>query len=143
MEKINHISFDVTDAKECAVPKEMFRIIKYNACNGMKFEDLVHDGVPFIHFQVLRPTNGEQRKKALSYFKGHDKFFVSFIDREDILLYLGCTNNIYIKSGSVECGADDIMSIQSQAAHWFRFYGSEEHSNNNQEQDIEIEGSIV
>ena len=143
MAKINHISLDVTDAKECAVSQDMFRIVKYNANNGMKFEDLVHNGVPFIHFQILRPTNSEQRNKALSYFKEHDKLFVSFKDREDILLYLGCTNSIYIKSGSVECEAEDIINIHSQAAHWFRFYGSKELNSNDQEQDIEIEGSTV
>ena len=129
--------------KESAVPKDKFRIVKYNAGNGMTFGDLVHNGFPFIHFQILCPKSKEQRKKALSYFKEHDKLYISFSDRDDILLYIGCTNSIYIKSGSVECEADDIINIQSQAAHWYRFYGSEGLNNNNQEQDIEIEGSIV
>ena len=36
---VDHISIDVTDAKQSAVPKEKFRINKYNF--GTPFEDLM------------------------------------------------------------------------------------------------------
>ena len=54
---VDHISIDVTDAKQSAVPKEKFRINKYNF--GTPFEDMVHDAVPYCHFQVLRPKDEE------------------------------------------------------------------------------------
>lgn len=68
---VDHISIDVTDAKQSSVPKEKFRINKYNF--GTPFEDFVHDAIPYCHFQVLRPKDEEQREKALAYFKEHGK----------------------------------------------------------------------
>ena len=43
MAKINHISIDVTNAKECAVKTDKFRIINFNVGNGKTIEDLVHN----------------------------------------------------------------------------------------------------
>jgi len=120
---VDHISIDVTDAKQSAVPKENFRINKYNF--GTPFEDLVHDTVPYCHFQVLRPEDDEQREKTLAYFKNHGKLYAAFINRPEILLYVGCTENIYIKSRVTEVKPEEFKSIMAQAAHWFRFYGNE------------------
>lgn len=120
---VDHISIDATDAKQSAVPKEMFRINKYNF--GTPFEDLVHDAVPYCHFQVLRPEDDEQREKTLAYFKNHGKLYAAFINRPEILLYVGCTENIYIKSRVTEVKPEEFKSIMAQAAHWFRFYGNE------------------
>jgi len=120
---VDHISIDVTDAKQSAVPKEKFRINKYNF--GTPFEDLVHDTVPYCHFQVLRPEDDEQREKTLAYFKNHGKLYAAFINRPEILLYVGCTENIYIKSRVTEVKPEEFKSIMAQAAHWYRFYGNE------------------
>ena len=120
---VDHISIDVTDAKQSAVPKEKFRINKYNF--GTPFEDLVHDAVPYCHFQVLRPKDEEQREKALAYFKDHGKLYAAFVNRPEILLYVGCTESVYIKSRIAEVKPEEFKSIMAQAAHWFRFYGNE------------------
>ena len=120
---IDHISIDVTDAKQCAVPKDMFRINKYNF--GTPFEDLVHNSVPYLHFQVLRPKDEEQREKALAYFKEHGKLYTAFVNCPDILLYIGCTENVYIKSTMVEVQPEEFKSLMTQAYHWFRFYGND------------------
>lgn len=118
---MNHISIDVTDTEKCAVPEDKFRIIHFNIGNG-KVEDLVYQGPPFFHFQVLRPDSEEQREKALAYFKEHHKIYTAFINSPEILLYIGCTENIYIKSLSLEFEPDELMNILPQAAHWFRFH---------------------
>ena len=120
---VEHISIDVTEVKNCAVPKDMFRINKYNF--GTPFEDLVHNSAPYLHFQILRPKDEEQREKALAYFKEHGKIYTSFVNSHDILLYIGCTENIYIKSTVAEVQPEDFKSIIAQAAHWYRFYGKE------------------
>ena len=120
---VDHISIDVTDAKQSAVPKDKFRINKYNF--GTPFEDLVHNTAPYLHFQILRPKDEEQRDKALAYFKEHGKLYTAFINSLDILLYIGCTESIYIKSTMAEVKPEEFKSIMAQAAHWYRFYGSD------------------
>ena len=97
---IEHISIDVTDAKQSVVSKDKFRINKYNF--GTPFEDLVHNSAPFLHFQVLRPKDEEQREKALAYFNEQGKLYTAFVNSLDILLYIGCTENVYIKSTMVK-----------------------------------------
>ena len=109
---VDHISIDVTDAKKSAVPREKFRINKYNF--GTPFEDLVHDAVPYCHFQVLRPKDEE-----------HGKLHAAFVNQPEILLYVGCTETVYIKSRVAEVKPEEFKSIMNQAAHWFRFYGYE------------------
>ena len=120
---VDHISIDMTDAKQSAVPKDKFRINKYNF--GTPFEDLVHNTAPYLHFQILRPKDEEQRDKALAYFKEHGKLYTAFVNSLDILLYIGCTESVYIKSTMAEVKPEDFKSIMAQAAHWYRFYGSD------------------
>lgn len=120
---VDHISIDVTDAKQSAVPKDKFRINKYNF--GTPFEDLVHNAAPFLHFQILRPKDEEQRDKALAYFKEHGKLYTAFVNSLDILLYIGCTESVYIKSTMAEVKPEEFKSIMSQTAHWYRFYGND------------------
>lgn len=120
---VDHISIDVTDAKQCAVPKEKFRINKYNF--GTPFEDLVHTSAPYLHFQVLRPKDEEQRDKAIAYFNEHGKLYATSVNSRDIL-YVGCTESIYIKSSIAEVDPDEFKSLIAQAYHWFRFYGKED-----------------
>ena len=119
----NHISIDVSNAKESAVPKEKFRVNKYNF--GTPFEDLVHNTAPYFHFQILRPKDEKQREDALAYFKEHGKLYATYVNSLDILLYVGCTKDIYIKSSIAETKPEEIRSIIAMAVHWYRFYGKE------------------
>ena len=121
---VDRISIDVTDAKQCAVPQEKFRINKYNF--GTPFEDLVHTSAPYLHFQVLRPIDEEQRDKAIAYFNEHGKLYATSVNSMDILLYVGCTESIYIKSSIAEVDPEEFKSLIAQAYHWFRFYGKED-----------------
>ena len=121
---VDHISIDVTDAKQYAVPKDKFRINKYNF--GTPFEDLVHTSAPYLHFQVLRPKDEEQRDKAIAYFNEHGKLYATSVNSMDILLYVGCTESIYIKSSIAEVDPEEFKSLIAQAYHWFRFYGKED-----------------
>ena len=123
---MNHIRIDVTDAKECAVPKDKFKINRYSFIQGNTTEDLVHTSEPYIHLQVLRPKDDEQRDKALNYFNENGKRYVTFVNRNEILLFLGCTSEIYIKSTSTPVDIDDLNNLIPQAAHWFRYYGIEQ-----------------
>ena len=123
---MNHIRIDVTDAKECAVPKEKFKINHYSFIQGNTTEDLVHTAVPYIHLQILRPKDGEQRDKALNYFNEHGKKYVTFVDINEILLFLGCTSEMYIKSISSPVDIEELNNLIPQAAHWFRFFGNEQ-----------------
>ena len=121
---VDHISIDVTDAKQCAVPRDKFRINKYNF--GTPFEDLVHTSAPYLHFQVLRPKDEEQRDKAIAYFNEHGKLYATSVNSMDILLYVGCTECIYLKSSIAEVVHEEFKSLIAQAYHWFRFYGKED-----------------
>ena len=119
----SHIYLDVTDTEECAVNKDKFRVISFNVGNGMTIEDLVHNQAPFFHFQVLRPESREQADKAIAYFKEHKKIYLSWPDSNDILLYLGCTETVYLRSGAVtDYKEEELINILPQAAHWFRFH---------------------
>lgn len=86
------------------------------------------DSAPYLHFQVLQPKDKEQREKALAYFKEHGKLYASFVNCLDILLYIGCTENVYIKSTMAEVQPEEFKSIMAQAGHWYRFYGKETNS---------------
>ena len=123
MAKINHISIDVTNAKKCAVKTDKFRIINFNVGNGKTIEDLVHNEPPFFHFQVLRPVSREQADNAIAYFKEHKKIYISWTNSTDILLYLGCTQSVYLTSKVlVDFDDDEFENILPQVAHWFRFH---------------------
>ncbi len=121
-----NISIDVTNSPICAVPQDEFRIIDFSSVAGSQFEDLVHNKEPYIHIQVLRPKDREQRDGTLKYFREHNKIFVTFTDRMEVLLYVGCTQNVYIKSMMAEVGAEELKNLIPQAAHWFTHYGNKE-----------------
>ena len=123
----NHISIDVTNANKCAVPEEKFRIINFNVGNGNTIEDLVHNEPPYFHFQVLRPESKEQADKAINYFKEHKEIYIAFANSTELLLYLGCTESVYLKSKVVtDFDTEVLNNILAQAAHWFRFHKDEE-----------------
>lgn len=123
---MNHIRIDVTDAQVSAVPKDKFKINRYSFIKGAATEDLVHKSIPYIHLQVLRPKDNERRDKAIAYFNENGKRYVTFADRKDILLYLGCTSEAYIKTSTVPVEIEELNNLIPQAAHWFRFYGNEQ-----------------
>ena len=105
------------------IPKEKFRIINFNVGNGKTIEDLVHNEPPYFHFQVLRPESKDQADKAIEYFKAHNKIYICWASTMDMLLYLGCTETVYLKSKVVTDYQDeDLKNILQQAANWFRFY---------------------
>ena len=109
-----------TDRK---IPKEKFRIINFSDGNGKTIEDLVHNEPPYFHFQVLRPESKDQADKAIEYFKAHNKIYICWASTMDMLLYLGCTETVYLKSKVVTDYQDeDLKNILQQAANWFRFY---------------------
>jgi hypothetical protein len=109
-----------TDRK---IPKEKFRIINFSVGNGKTIEDLVHNEPPYFHFQVLRPESKYQADKAIEYFKAHNKIYICWASTMDMLLYLGCTETVYLKSKVVTDYQDeDLKNILQQAANWFRSY---------------------
>ena len=105
------------------IPKEKFRIINFSVGNGKTIEDLVHNEPPYFHFQVLRPESKDQADKAIEYFKAHNKIDICWASTMDMLLYLGCTETVYLKSKVVTDYQDeDLKNILQQAANWFRSY---------------------
>lgn len=97
-----------------------FRIIKNNFGEGKTFEEIVHAEPPHFHFQILRPESEEQREKAIAYFKEHKKIYTSFMFTPEILLYLGCTETIYIRSKIADFESEQLKSILNEVALWFR-----------------------
>ena len=97
---------------------EKFRIIHYTF-GGNEMDDLVHTVAPHFHFQILRPESKEQREKALAYFKEHHKIYIAFMSAPEILLYLGCTESIYIRSKCVDFEEEQLRGILNEASWWF------------------------
>lgn len=97
---------------------EKFKINHYTF-GRVEMEDLVHTEAPFFHFQILRPESQEQREKALAYFKEHKKIYIAFMLAPEILLYLGCTESIYIRSKSVDFEEDQLRTILNEVSQWF------------------------
>ena len=123
-----------TDRK---IPKEKFRIINFSVGNGKTIEDLVHNEPPYFHFQVLRPESKDQADKAIEYFKAHNKIYICWASTMDMLLYLGCTETVYLKSKVVTDYQDeDLKNILQQAANWFRFYKGDVPLSNKTEMEV-------
>ena len=100
--------------------QDKFRIIKINMGEGKTFEEIVHTEPPHFHIQILRPESEEQREKAISYFKEHKKIYLCFMFTPEILLYLGCTETIYIRSKIADFESEQLKSILNEVALWFR-----------------------
>ena len=107
---------------------EKFKINHYKF-GDVEMEDLVHTEAPFFHFQILRPESEEKREKALAYFKEHHKIYIAFMFAPEILLYLGCTENIYIRSKVVDFEEDQLRTILNEVSWWFQ-----EHKNDKSEE---------
>lgn len=84
------------------------------------FEEIVHTEPPHFHFQILRPESKVQREKAIAYFKEHKKIYSCFMNTPEILLYLGCTETIYIKSKIADFETEQLEIILNDVAWWFR-----------------------
>ena len=97
---------------------EKFKINHYTF-GGVEMEDLVHSEAPFFHFQILRPESEEQREKALAYFKEHHKIYIALMSAPEILLYLGCTESIYIRSKGVDFEENQLRTILNEVSRWF------------------------
>ena len=112
--------------------QDKFRIIKINVGGDNSFEEIVHTEPPHFHFQILRPESEEQREKAIAYFKEHNKIYSCFMNTPEILLYLGCTETIYIRSKVADFEAEQLKTILNEVSWWFRGHISEK----GEEEDI-------
>lgn len=110
---------DVCLIKEQNLMPEKFKINHYKF-GEVEMEDFVHTEAPFFHFQILRPESEEKREKALAYFNEHKKIFIAFISAPEILLYLGCTENIYIRSKVVDFEEEQLRTILNEVSWWFQ-----------------------
>ena len=99
-----------------------FKINKYTFVQDNPFEDLVTKEYPFYHFQILKPKDVEQRQKAIDYFNEHKKLFVAWMNCPDIILFIGATKYIYIRSESCgELDGEQLKKTLDAAANWYRF----------------------
>ena len=117
-------TMDVIDVKEGVVSKDEFTINKYTFA-PVPFEDLVHSKAPYVHYQILRPKDDEQREKVIANFNEKKKLFITSMNRNEILLYLGCTNDIYIRSTMADVKEEELSTLLRQAWQWFCLYGKE------------------
>ena len=115
---------DVIDAKEGVVSKEEFMINKYTFA-PVPCEDLVHRTAPHVHYQILRPKDEEQRGKVIADFNEKKKLFITSMNRSEILLYLGCTKDIYIRSTMADVKEEELSILLRKAWQWFCLYGEE------------------
>lgn len=115
-------TMDVIDAKEGVLSKDEFTINKYTFA-PVSFEDLVHSKAPYVHYQILRPKDGEQKEKVIANFNEKKKLFITSMNRNEILLYLGCTNDIYIRSTMADVKEEELSTLLRQAWQWFCLYG--------------------
>jgi len=102
------------------MPQDKFRIIKIKVGGDKTFEEIVHTEPPYFHFQILRPESEEQREKALAYFKEHKKIYTCFMNTPEILLYIGCTETIYVRSKIADFETEQLKAILNEVSWWFR-----------------------
>ncbi|GEM_PF-4612229 len=118
------IEVSMTKMEEELALKDEFQINKYSFL-PIPLEDLVRREAPFVHYQILRPKNQEEREKTLKYFNEHKKLFITSINRSEILLYLGCTETIYIKSKMANVTEKQLETLLNRAWQWFCLYGDD------------------
>ena len=102
------------------MPQDKFRIIKIKVGGDKTFEEIVHTEPPYFHFQILRPESEEQREKALACFKEHKKIYTCFMNTPEILLYIGCTETIYVRSKIADFETEQLKAILNEVSWWFR-----------------------
>lgn len=105
------------------VSEDMFRITKYNFAR-VPFLDVVTTSAPYFHFQILEPEDEEQRAKAINYFKENEKTYISFVDDTTILLFIGCTESIYIRSSiNNDYDIEALKSAMTNVSRWYQVFG--------------------
>lgn len=115
------------DDQAIEVAKEEFRLEHYKI-NGdsLAMEDIVHSKAPFFHYQILRPNNEKDRNEALEYFDKNRKTYVTFTVRPEILLYVGCTELVYIRSKvKTDWTDEEFDEVYLKVGQWFMLYGDE------------------
>ena len=111
------------------ISEDMFRIHKYNFTR-VPFVDVVTTSAPYFHFQILEPEDEEERAKAIKYFKENEKTYISFVDDTTILLFIGCTESIYIRSSiNNDYDIEELKSAMTDVSKWYRVFGKKNRDN--------------
>ena len=111
------------------ISEDMFRINKYNFTK-VPFVDVVTTSAPYFHFQILEPEDEEERAKAIKYFKENEKTYISFVDDTTILLFIGCTESIYIRSSiNNDYDIEKLKSAMTDVSKWYRVFGKKNRDN--------------
>ena len=111
------------------ISEDMFRINKYNFTR-VPFVDVVTTSAPYFHFQILEPEDEEDRAKAIKYFKENEKTYISFVDDTTILLFIGCTESIYIRSSiNNDYDIEELKSAMTDVSKWYRVFGKKNRDN--------------
>ena len=111
------------------ISEDMFRINKYNFTR-VPFVDVVTTSAPYFHFQILEPEDEEERAKAIKYFKENEKTYISFVDDTTILLFIGCTESIYIRSSiNNDYDIEQLKSAMTDVSKWYRVFGKKNRDN--------------
>ena len=111
------------------ISEDMFRINKYTFTK-VPFLDVVTTSAPYFHFQILEPEDEEQRAKAINYFKENEKTYISFVDDTTILLFIGCTESIYIRSSiNNDYDIEELKSAMTDVSKWYRVFGKKNRDN--------------
>ena len=111
------------------ISEDMLRINKYNFTR-VPFVDVVTTSAPYFHFQILEPEDEEERAKAIKYFKENEKTYISFVDDTTILLFIGCTESIYIRSSiNNDYDIEELKSAMTDVSKWYRVFGKKNRDN--------------
>ena len=111
------------------ISDDMFRINKYNVTR-VPFVDVVTTSAPYFHFEILEPEDEEERAKAIKYFKENEKTYISFVDDTTILLFIGCTESIYIRSSiNNDYDIEELKSAMTDVSKWYRVFGKKNRDN--------------
>ena len=111
------------------ISEDMFRINKYTFTK-VPFLDVVTTSAPYFHFQILEPEDEEQRAQAINYFKENEKTYISFVDDTTILLFIGCTESIYIRSSiNNDYDIEQLKSAMTDVSRWYQVFGKDKKSN--------------
>ena len=111
------------------ISEDMFRINKYTFTK-VPFLDVVTTAAPYFHFQILEPEDEEQRAKAINYFKENEKTYISFVDDTTILLFIGCTESIYIRSSiNNDYDIEQLKSAMTDVSRWYQVFGKNKITN--------------
>lgn len=119
----------MNDFNTLHISEDSFRINKYDFTET-PFVDIVTTSAPFFHFQLLEPKNDEERSGAIKYFKENKKLYISFVDASTLILYIGCTEGIYIRSSiNNDFDIEQLKSAITDVSRWYQVFGKNRISN--------------